>query len=139
MSTPRQKNGRFASGTSANPAGKPRGQHKTTGLRKELADALPGILQMLVQAASAGDVAAIRLVLERCLPALRPVDSPVAIDMAGNLAEQGQSAIDAVAAGRLAPGQGAQVLAGLVNLAKIIETTDIQTRLAALEAQHAKQ
>lgn len=65
----------------------------------------------------------------RKLPTLRPVNSPKAIGMAdNNLVEQGQGAIDAVAAGRMALGRSAQVLAGLMNLVNIIEATNTQTQ-----------
>lgn len=133
MTATRQSGGRFAPGLSANPKGRPRGQSKATGLRKELADALPGILQMLVQAASAGDVAAIRLILERVMPTMRPIDATVTVNMTGTLSEQGQAVLSAIATGKVTPSQGGQLIAALGVQARIVEAVDLDERLTRLE------
>lgn len=128
-----RKKGDFQPGQSGNPKGRPRGASKNSALRKELADCLPGILQMLVQAAGAGDVAAIRLILERTIPALRPTDSPVTIPMAGTLAEQGQAVLAAIGRGEITPAVGAQVVGALAAQARIVEAVDLDERLTRLE------
>jgi len=43
-----------------------------------------------------------------------------------------------VAAGELAPGQGAQLLAAIGTLGKIAELDELTARITALEASHAK-
>lgn len=136
----RQKNGQFAPGRSANPKGKVPGPHKATAMRQELADALPVVLATVIQLAMMGDLVACRLVLERCIPAMRPIDSTVTIPMAGTLAEQGRAVIAAIGNGSVTPGQGAQIVAALVAQAKILETTELVDRITALERlNHANQ
>ena len=133
MNPSRQKNGRFASGASANPAGKPRGQHKATGLRKELADCLPTVVATVCRLAVMGDLVACRLVLERSIPAMRPTDSTVTIPMAGTLAEQGQAVLAAIGRGEITPAVGAQIVGALASQAKIVDGTELADRIARLE------
>ena len=44
----------------------------------------------------------------------------------------------AAGCGDLAPGQAAQLLAGLAALAKLTETDELARRIGVLEEQHAK-
>lgn len=77
--------------------------------------------------------------MERAIPALRPVEEPVVVDLPGtSLADQGRAVLAAVGAGELAPAQAATLLAGLSTMAKLIETDELAARVAALEASHAK-
>lgn len=126
---------RFQKGTSGNPAGRKPG--KTTGakLRAELAKELTDILATLVQAARGGDVAAAKLVLDRCLPALRPIDLPEPVALTGDtLSEQGRAILASVAAGDIAVATGGQLIAALAGLAKIHAVSELQSRIEKLEA-----
>lgn len=136
MSATRGKGGRFAPGASANPKGKPRGQHKATGLRKELSDALPAVLQTVIQLAAMGDLGACRLILERCLPAMRPIDATVTVNMSGTLSEQGQSVLAAIGRGEITPTVGAQIVGALASQARIVDSTELADRLTRLEELH---
>lgn len=136
MNAPRTKGGRFAPGTSPNPKGKPRGAHKATGLRKELSDCLPTVLATVARLAVMGDLVACRLVLERCVPAMRPADAAVTINLCGTLSEQGQAVIAAIGTGQVTPAQGAQIVAALAAQAKIVDGTELADRIARLEGLH---
>ena len=74
--------------------------------------------------------------LDRVLPALRPVDvpAPLALPREGTLADQARAVVQAAADGDLAPAQAAQIVAALGGVAKIIETTELMRRIEALEA-----
>jgi hypothetical protein len=96
-------------------------------MRATLATDLDKIIDTLRTQALAGDAQAIRIILDRVLPAL-PTD--------GTLTDQGRAVVAAAGAGVLAPSQAAQLLAGLGTLAKLIETDELASRVAALESKH---
>ena len=56
----------------------------------------------------------------------------------GTLTAQGRAVLSAVAAGELAPGQGAQLLAAIGSLARVTEIDEMEARLTKLEEHHAK-
>lgn len=130
----RDERGRWQPGATPNPLGRKPGSGRVARLRKAIEAEIPAILQRLVEAAKAGDVSAARLLVERVVPAVRPVELPAPITMpAGSIADAGRAVLAAAGAGDLAPGQAAALLAGLGALAKVIETTELAERIARLE------
>ena len=127
-------------GQTGNPKGRPPGVSAITKLRASIADEVPQILAALVTAAKAGDVQAARLILERVLPPVKAIEQAVALQLpeGGTLTAQGKAVLSAVAAGTLAPGQGAQLLAAIGTLAKVMEIDELEVRLTKLEAQSEK-
>ena len=130
--------GRFAPGNKLSP-GRPPGRGPGAELRAVLATDLDKIIGVLRTQALAGDAQAIRIVLDRVLPALRPVDMPtmLALPVGGTLADQARAVVQAAADGDLAPAQAAQIVTALGGVAKIIETTELMLRIEALEARSA--
>ena len=130
--------GKFAKGNKASP-GRPPGRGVVAELRDKLAKDVDKVIDKVREQALAGDPQSIRILLDRVVPALRPVELPAPIAMpAGDLTQQAQAVIQAAANGDLAPGQATQLLQGLGALAKIIEIDDLAKRIAALEEKHAK-
>lgn len=130
--------GKWRPGTSGNPAGRKPGTGQVSKLRAAIAKDVPAIIKSLTTAAKAGDVAAARLLLDRALPALKPVENSVAVALAGEtLTEQGKAALNAITAGDLAVGQGAALLAAIGSLAKLVETDELARRIEALEKKNA--
>ena len=126
-------------GQSGNPKGRPAGTGEVAKLRAAIAGNVPAILESLTTAALAGDVQAARLLLERALPPIKPVEATQALSLPnGTLTEQGRAVLAAVAAGELSPGQWAQLLAAIGTLGKVAEIDELAARVAALEATHAK-
>jgi len=126
-------------GQSGNPKGRPAGTGEVAKLRAAIAGNVPAILESLTTAALAGDVQAARLLLERALPPIKPVEATQALSLPdGTLTEQGRAVLAAVAAGELAPGQGAQLLTAIGTLGKVAEIDELAARITALEATHAK-
>jgi len=80
---------KWRSGQSGNPGGRKPGTGKAEKWRAALAKELPEVLAALVAQAKAGDIGAIKLVLERTVPALRPVDAatPLNLPVDGGLAD----------------------------------------------------
>ena len=131
--------GRFAVGNEGSP-GRPPGRGAVAELRETLATDLHKIIATLKAQALAGDPQAIRIILDRVLPALRPVEMPttLALSIEGTLAEQARSVVQAAADGYLTPSQASQIVTALGGVAKIIETTELVVRIEALEARNPK-
>ena len=127
----RGASGRFVKGNRASP-GRPAGRGKVAELRDKLAKDLDQIIDVL-------RTQALRILLDRVLPSLRPVELPTPLDMPqGNLAQQAHAVVQAAAVGDIAPGQAAQIIAALGGVAKIVESTELVARIQALEAKHGK-
>ena len=130
----------WAKGQSGNPRGKPPGtRHKATQMVEAILQrGAKEIAQTVVGLAKGGDLTAARLVIERLLPPAkeRPVCLPLPeTTNAAAVAEAQQRILKAVAAGDLLPGEGA-TLAGIVEARrKALETQELESRIAALEAR----
>ena len=95
------------------------------------------LARSLTTAALAGDVQAARLLLERALPPIKPVEQPQPLSLPdGTLTEQGRAVLAAVAAGELAPGQGAALLGAIGTLARVAEVDELARRIEVLEGKH---
>lgn len=128
--------GQWQPGTSGNPAGRTPGTGKVAKLRAAIAEHVPAIVERLVEAAKDGDVQAARLLLERVLPPVKAVEATQTVELRGEtLTAQGQAVLAAVAAGELAPGQGATLIGALGTLARVVEVDDLLRRIEALEAR----
>lgn len=128
---------KWQSGQSGNPGGRKPGSGKIDKLRAALAKELPEVLEALVAQAKAGDIGAIKLVLERTVPALRPADAaiPLNLPVDWGLADQGRAVLAALAAGQLPANQAAGILQALGTQAKLIETDELEARIAVLEGK----
>lgn len=126
---------KFSKGKSGNPNGRPKTE--SAALRKALADRGGEVADVVLAAALGGDLAACRMVLERLVAPLKATEPPVTLSLpAGEgITAQGRAIVSAVAAGTLAPGQGAQLLSGLGALARIKEIDELEKRITALEAK----
>ena len=122
-------------GQTGNPKGRPPGQSEITRLRASLAGDVPDILAGLVLAAKGGDVQAARLILERILPPIKAIEQAVELQLpeGGTLTAKAFAVLSAAAAGELAPGQAAQLIAALGTLAKISEVDELAARITSLE------
>lgn len=127
----------FKKGKSGNPTGKPIGaKSRLTKLREGLTKDLPGLLDKVKSAALAGDMTAAKMLLDRTLPPVRAESAPVHIPELAEgktLSEKAQAIINAVANGVLAPSIASELLSALGAVCKIIETDDLENRIAALE------
>ena len=96
--------GRFARGNKESP-GRPPGRGAVAEMRATLATDLDDIINVLRTQALAGDAQAIRIILDRVLPALRPLELPttLALPEGGTLADQARAVVQAAADGDLNP------------------------------------
>lgn len=129
-----KKPGRWKPGESGNPKGRRPGTGEVSRIRASIAAHVPELLAAMMARALAGDVGAARLLLERTVAPLKAAEQPQALSLPdGTLTEQGRAVLAAVAAGELAPGQGAQLLAAIGALARVSEIDELALRVAALE------
>ena len=130
----KKKPGRWKTGESGNPRGKPPGSGELQKLRAAIAEHVPEIINQLVAAARGGDIQAARLILERVLPPVKAIEQTQSSELPdGSLTDQGRAVLRSVAAGELAPGQGAQLLAAIGTLGKIAELDELADRITKLE------
>lgn len=129
----------FKPGQSGNPAGRAKGvPNKMTALTAALLDgAASDIVEAVIASAKAGDATAMRLCIERIMPLRRGAPVLLAlppIATAADVPAAVSAIVEAVATGVLSPEEGASV-AGIVEAnRKAIETADLESRIAALEA-----
>jgi hypothetical protein len=126
----------FKKGVSGNPNGRAKSYKKVETLRQLIAKDAPELVKKLIAQALDGDVMAARLLIERAIPAMKPIELPVniPIDQEAGLADQGRAVVSALAGGLIAPGQAASILQALAGIARLVELDEIEKRLTALEA-----
>lgn len=124
-------------------AGRPKGsRHRSTlAIQALLEGEAEAIGRTCVQAALAGDMVAIKLVLDRVAPA--PKDRAVSfalppIASVSDLPTAALSIIGAVAEGDLTPAEGAQIAGLLEAYRKHSEASEFADRIAAVEAALAQ-
>lgn len=118
--------------------GKPKGaRHRVTRAVEALMEGeAEEITRKAIEAAKAGDLIAIRLILDRVAPAPkeRTVEFQMpSVESVADVPAAVLSIMQAVAGGTLAPGEGAQVMQMLEAYRKQVETAEFDERLRALE------
>jgi hypothetical protein len=135
-----RKSGRNTDGTfGPGNSGKPKGtRHKATQAALALLDGeAEALTRQAVTMALGGDATALRLCLERIAPPRR--DAPVTFDLppmetARDAAKAAGAVLGAVADGDLTPTEGAHIMALVETYRRTLEATELEARLAALEA-----
>lgn len=129
--------GRWKKGESGNPSGRKPGTGEVARIRAAIADKVPAILESLLARALEGDTGAARLLLERTVAPLKAVEPAQVLALPdGTLTEQGRAVLASVAAGELAPSQGAALVGAIGALARVTEIDELAQRVAALESKH---
>jgi hypothetical protein len=129
---------RFKPGESGKPAGKPKGaRHKTTIACDALLEGeAEAITRKAIELAKDGDGPALRLCLDRIAPARK--DRPVTftlptLETAADAKEAAAAIVRAVADGDLTPSEAAELSKVLDNFLRVVEATEFEARLEALE------
>ncbi len=125
-------------GVSGNPGGRP--GTATGELRRKLASHSPAIFAKCVEMAKAGDLGAMRLIMERTMPSLRPSDVEFALDLPAkaSMSDSARAIFAAVGAGDVSAAQGSEMLQALASVAAVVRVDEITQRLDALEAVPSK-
>jgi hypothetical protein len=134
----KQASTKFQKGQSGNPKGKTRGTKNNATLAAEelLRGELNGICRRLIEEALEGNMQAIKLVLDRVLPARKNPTVPISLPKLNSSSDalNALSVItDAVGTAEISPDEG-EVLPRIVNsYVKALEVYDFEKRLTALE------
>jgi hypothetical protein len=134
-----QQRGRpFEKGVSGNPNGRPKGSRNATTLALEalLDGQAEALTQKAIDLALTGDMAALRLCLDRILPPRK--DRPVSFTLPEITSARGAAALvsavlNAVAAGELTPADAAEIGKLIDSFVKAFETAELAERLERLE------
>ncbi len=130
--------GRFVPGVSGNPAGRPPGTRNRASLLVEqmLEGQAEALAAKVIDLALAGDVLALRLCLERLVPARkerqimlqlpRPATAPDITEAYGQV-------VEALAAGELTPTETDSAATLLENARRALETTELARRIEEME------
>ena len=126
----------FQKGQSGNPAGKPKGaKDKRTALRELLQPHAAQLVQKAVKLALDGDTTALRICIDRIIPAAKAKDSPISLEgLTGSPTEQAQAVVNALTTGALTPDEANSVMTVLTAQMRVIEVDELEKRIAALEA-----
>ncbi|MGA2293554.1 DUF5681 domain-containing protein, partial [Bradyrhizobium sp.] len=129
---------RFQPGQSGNPNGRPKGSRNVSALALEalLDGEAEALTRKAVDLALAGDIAALRLCLDRILPPRK--DRPVSFEMVPiNNADDARVAsaalLGAAAAGSLTPSEASEVGRLIDVYVRSFELSEVQKRLDKLE------
>jgi hypothetical protein len=132
----------FQQGESGNPAGRPRGARNRRSLAAESMFDRDGpeIIRQLIDLAKEGDIAAIRLCVDRICP--RPRDRPVSFELphvstaADTIAAMG-AIMEAIGDGDLSPHEAAELTKVVTGLSHAIVTAELEQRLRGVEEKLA--
>lgn len=128
--TGRRKNGTFAKGQTGNPGGRP---GNLANLRAKLTAGSDEIATVVLAAAKSGDMQACRLILERIVPALKPITEPVPFDLDDtDLPSTARSIMRAIASGALPGDQGKVLLDAVLGMARVVEVAELEQQLIEL-------
>ena len=135
---------RWQPGESGNPSGRPAGaRNKATLAMEALLDGeAEQITRKAIELALAGDGPALRLCMERIAPPRK--DRPIAfalpkLDSPADAVTAASAIVAAVASGDLTPSEAGELQKLIDGYTRAVEVTDIQERLARLEAAAAGQ
>ena len=134
----KQGNSRFKPGRSGNPEGRPKGSRNATTLALEalLDGQATALTRKAIDLALTGDMAALRLCLDRILPPRK--DRPVTftlppINSAQDAAKTVSAVLAAVAAGELTPVDADEISKLIETYVRALETSELAERLERLE------
>ncbi len=123
--------------------GRPRGaRHRATLAAEALFDGeAEALTRKAIEQALAGDTVALRLCLDRILPPRKERPLRLALPTLASAADATAAlaaVTTAVAAGEITPGEAADLNSVVAGFVKALETSEIEARIAALEARDAQ-
>jgi len=117
-------------------AGRKKGSGQAAHYRAMLEPYAEDLIQQVVDRAKDGDMAALKLCLDRICAPLRPTDRLISIegleDCTG-LSGKGELILANVASGEITPVEASNMMRAISSQARIIEVDELERRVAELE------
>jgi len=131
---------RFKPGQSGNPSGRPKGaRHKTTlAIEKLLDGEAETITRVAIERAKAGDMAAIRICLDRIAPPRKDRHIQFALpkmEKASDAVSASAAIVEAASSGDLTPSAAGDLMKIVETYARTLQAADFEARLERLENQ----
>lgn len=125
----------FKKGQSGNPAGKPKGaQNWHSKVRQQIEAVVPDLIENLIELAKAGDVQALKLLLDKVLPNIKPQAAAISLPLtATDEVGRAREVFQAMVQGELSPDQSTELIGSLLAIVKVKEFADIEQRIMTLE------
>ena len=141
--TGRKQGGQWLPGESGNPDGRPKGARNKTTLAVEvlLDGEAEAITRKAVELAKAGDLAAIRICMDRIVPARRDrhvIFELPKIETPADAVKACSALLEAVADGALTPSEASELGKLIDACVRSIEASEFEERLSRLERGAAK-
>jgi polyhydroxyalkanoate synthesis regulator phasin len=117
-------------------AGRKKGLGQAAHYRAMLEPYAEELIQRVVGMAKEGDMAALRLCLDRLCAPLRPTDRHIVIEGmadATGLSDKGELILTNVASGEITPSEAQHLMTVISSQARIIEVDELERRVAELE------
>jgi len=117
-------------------AGRKKGSGQAAHYRAMLEPYAEELIQRVVGMAKEGDMAALRLCLDRLCAPLRPTDRLVTIEGmadAKELSDKGELVLVNTAKGEITPSEAQHLMTAISSQARIIEVDELERRVAELE------
>lgn len=126
--------GRWKKGESGNPNGRPKSDNSQ--MRDKLRQAMPEIIDKLIELAKAGDTHAIKVIMDKTVPNIKPVGASVLI---GGLIpsdtpeNQAKAITSAMAGGLIDTSTAGDMMSVIERQMKIVEVSELAKRVEQLE------
>jgi hypothetical protein len=126
--------------TSAKGHGRPPGSGFSAQLREVVGkDEFKRLVKSLLDRALEGDTAAAGVLINRLVPALKPISEPVRLELPeAGVGERAEAVVQAIADGAVAPGDGKLMLDALTAAAALGQVAELEARIAALEGDRGQ-
>jgi hypothetical protein len=125
----------FKPGQSGNPAGRKKGvPDRRTQARELFVAHKDALISRAIELALTGDATALRLCLDRIVPSLKPAATTVTLPgLPPALAGKGELVLTQLAVGAITPDEAATIMGAIAAQVRIVEASELERRVAALE------
>lgn len=125
----------FQKGESGNPKGRPIGiKDRRARYRELFEEHSEALVSKAVDLALDGDMAALKICIDRIIPTLKATDPSMVIQINGNsLMERGEQALSHLSSGVITASETQNIMKSLLAQSRLVEVDELLKRVEALE------